>query len=153
MRAKAAKRPPCSLLIAGAVSSGALLGNAVQLALGPLDLDPALAWKGFFVAGMARTQSAMAWWTWCFVAVAAFLVAYSTTLRINHAPRRRTRFDSRTWLTAVAVVLGVSLLGRLLAVPEGLDPTGHLLVSLAVVVLPAVSAGIGAHLACRAESS
>jgi hypothetical protein len=151
MRANAATRPPCGLVIAGALSIGAILGNAVQLALRPVGLDPALAWKDFFGAGMPRTQSALAWWTWCLVVVAAFLVAYSTTLHINHMPRRRTQFGWQDWLTAVAFVLGASLTGRLVMGSEALDPMGHLLVSLAVVVLPAISAGIGAHLACRVE--
>ena len=151
MRAKAVKRPPCGLLVAGALSSGAILGNAVQLALRQVELDPALAWKDFFVAGMARTHSALAWWTWCLVVVIAFLVAYSTTLHINHVPRRRRQIRWQHWLAAVAFLLGMSLMARLLGGSEVLDSAGHLFVSLAVVVLPAIFAGIGAQLACRTE--
>jgi hypothetical protein len=151
MRGTTATRPPCGLLIAVALSGGAILGNALQFALRQLDIDPALAWKDFFVAGVAQTQSALAWWAWCLVVALAFVVAYSTTLRINHPVRRRKPFGLHNWFTVAAFVLGLSLTIRLVAGSDALDPTGHLIVSLAVVVLPALAAGIGAQLACRAE--
>jgi len=62
-------------------------------------------------------------------------------------PRRRYR--SLRWLAAAALVLTLSMMGRINAAPMGLDAMGSLMVSLAVVVLPAIAAALSAYWARR----
>jgi len=140
---------PDSLLICGALSVGAMFGSAAQTVLRHTAVDPAVAWRDFFVLGMPRTESAFAWWTWWLVVVAVFVAAYAIVARLSGFADPRRRYRSLRWLAAAALVLTLSMMGRINAAPMELDAMGSLMVSLAVVVLPAIAAALGAYWARR----
>src|SRR5260370_2760978 len=68
---------PDSLLICGALIVGAMFGSAAQTVLRHPAVDPAVAWKVFFLLGIPRTESPLACGASRLLVVPPILAAYT----------------------------------------------------------------------------
>ena len=133
------------LLLCVVLASGAAFGTAAQSALHHLGLDLSSIHNDLIAGHVARARSALAWWCWCVVPVAAFFVgpvsaALTRTVVSNWWRLRALRLS----VTAAAVV-GLAAIGQLQPAPSTFAFTTNAALDLFVVVGSALLAVFGAR--------
>ena len=139
-----AKGPSGSVLVCVALICGAIFGMLAQAGLLHIGLDFGSVRDNLIVGAAARPRSALAWWAWWLLPLGAFLVGpLSVAL---------TRWLADWWLfraarpvAFVAGALALAAAGDLPAASSTLDVRLGAAASLAVVVLSALLAWLGAR--------
>jgi hypothetical protein len=132
-----------SVLVCIALTSGAMLGMAAQTALYHVGLDFGSVRDHLLVHRVAHSRSALAWWAWWLVPVAAFFtgplsVAVTRYLAANWWLLRGPRL-----LASAAVVVGLAAVGNLSPAPSSLGIAAGVIASLMVVTTTALLALLG----------
>lgn len=151
----AANSVSASVLVCVALTSGALFGLAAQIALNHFGLDLMSVRDDLLVDRIAQTRSALAWWAWWLLPVAAFFVG-SASVAVDRA------IAAYWWLLrgprlviSAALVLLLGAIGHLSAAPSLAFGTGAMVGGL-IALLSAVLAALGAvwaHAAARKASA
>ena len=144
-RRLAAKGVSVSVLVCVVLMSGAVFGMAAQTALQHLGLDLGSIHNDLIADRVAKSRSAMAWWAWWMVAVAAVFVgplsvALTRTLVANWWLLRGLRL-----LATAGVVLGLAAIGGLRPAPTTLAFTANTVFGLLVVSGATLLAALGAR--------
>src|SRR5215472_5887989 len=103
----ATKAVPAIVLVCVVLTSGALFGMAAQTALDHFGLDLASVRDHLIVDRVAQGRSALAWWAWWFVAVAAFFVGPLSAAAIRYLVAYWWLLRGLRLLVSVALVLGL----------------------------------------------
>lgn len=125
--------------------SGAVFGMAAQTALQHFGLDLGSIHNDLIADRVAKSRSAMAWWAWWMMAVAAVFVgplsvALTRTLVANWWLLRGLRL-----LATAGVVLGLAAIGGLRPAPTTLAFTANTVLGLLVVTGATLLAALGAR--------
>jgi hypothetical protein len=140
-----------SVLVCIVLTSGALFGMAAQTALSHFGLDLGSVRDDLIVDRVAQSRSALAWWSWWLVGVAAFFVGRFSVMLTRFLVANWCLFRGLRLVLSAGVVLGLSLIGSLPPAPSALGTMTRALLSLVVVVLSASLALLGARSAAAAE--
>jgi len=138
----AAKAVPASVLVCVVLTSGALFGMAAQTALDHYGLDLASVRDHLIVQQVAHGRSALAWWAWWFVAVAAFFVGPLTAAATRYLIAYWWLLRGVRLLVSVAFMLGLAAIGQLPAAPSTFDIRAG---TAAGIVVALMSAALGAY--------
>jgi hypothetical protein len=149
-RSRPAPRDVSPILLACVVlASGAAFGTAAQSALEHLGLDFASIHNDLIAGHTAKVRSALAWWCWCTVPLAAFFVgplaAATTRIIVDNWWRLRAL---RLCVTAVAV-LALAAIGQLRPAPSTLAFTTSAGLGLLVVIGSTLLAALGTRVLGR----
>ena len=144
MRKCATRAVSRSVLVCIVLTSGAMFGMAAQSTLHHLGLDLGSVHRDFVVGWAAQSRSALAWWAWWLVLVAAVFVGPLSVAV--------TRFLAGHWwlwrglqlVVAAAVVLGLAAIGHLHPAPLQLGASAGTGLGLVVVASCALLAVLGA---------
>jgi hypothetical protein len=145
MRQDATRAVSPSVLICVALTSGAILGMAAQTALHHFGLDLGSVRNDLIVDRVAQSRSALAWWAWWFVAVAAFFIGPFSVALTRYLAANRCLFRGLRLLVSAALVLGLSAVGHLSPAPSALGGIAGVGVGVLVVFFSALLAALGAR--------
>jgi len=127
------------------LASGAAFGMAAQAALHHLGLDFGSIHRDMIAGHAATSRSAVAWWAWWVVAVAAFLVGPLTAaLARNHVANWWLMRNLRLCAMAVGV-LAFAAVAELRPAPSSLASTTSAALGLLVVLATTLLAWLGAR--------
>ncbi len=141
----AVKAVPATVLVCVVLTSGALFGMAAQTALDHYGLDLASVRDHLILNQVAQSRSALAWWAWWFVAVAAFFVGPLSVAATRYLIAYWWLLRGVRLLVSVALVLGLAAIGHLPAAPSTFDIRASAAAGTLVVVMSAVLAALGAR--------
>lgn len=140
-----AKAAPDSVLICVVLTTGALFGMAAQTALDHYGLNLASVRDDLILDRIAQSRSALAWWAWWFVPVAAFFVGPLSTAATRCLIANWWLLRGLRLCVSAALVLGLAMIGHLRAAPSTFDISAGAAVGGLVALGSAMLAALGAR--------
>jgi hypothetical protein len=133
------------LLACVVLASGAAFGTAVQAALRHLGLDFASIHNDLIAGHAARMRSALAWWCWCTVPLAAFFVGPASAVLTRTVVANWWRLRALRLCVTAAAVVGLAAIGQLRPAPSTFAFTTNAVLGLLVVTGSTLLAALGAR--------
>ena len=132
-----------SVLVCVVLTSGALFGVAAQITLDHFGLDLASIGDNLLVDRIAQTRSALAWWAWWLLPVAAFFVGSASVAVIRTLAAYWWLLRRSRLVLSAAPVLALGAIGHLSAAHSLAFGAGTTVRGL-VAILSALLAALGA---------
>jgi hypothetical protein len=132
-----------SVLVCIALASGAIFAMAAQATLLHLGLDVGRIRDGFVAAPAAHSRSALAWWAWWSMPLAAFGVGPLSVALARWVAANWWLFRGARLVLSAALILALGVIGELPPAAATLDVRAGAAVALLVASLSALLAWLG----------